>query len=67
MTHSFTALAQATRSRGLNARARWFYALLFSALVAALGGAATGLILLDDSWLQLLIAGALARLPASCT
>ena len=59
VTHSFTELAQAARTLGLQARTRWFYVLLFSALLVALGGAATGLILLDDSWLQLLIAGAL--------
>ena len=58
VTQTFTALAQATRSLGLQDRARWFYLLLFTGLVVALGGAVTGLILLGDSWLQLLIAGA---------
>jgi fatty acid desaturase len=59
VTQTFTALAQATRSLGLQHRTRWFYLLLFTGLVVALGGAVTGLILLGDSWLQLLIAGAL--------
>ncbi|WP_375426314.1 fatty acid desaturase family protein [uncultured Friedmanniella sp.] len=59
ITHTYTALAQASRELGLQGRTRWFYVLLFGGLVAALGGAATGLILLGDSWLQLLIAGAL--------
>ena len=58
-THSYTALAQATRKLNLQDRTRWFYALLFSGLVLALGGAVTGLILLSNSWLVLLIAGAL--------
>jgi fatty acid desaturase len=59
VTQTFTTLARATRSLGLQDRTRWFYLLLFTGLVMALGGAATGLILLGDSWLQLLIAGAL--------
>ena len=49
VTHSFTELAQASRTLGLQSRTRWFYALVFTALIVALGGAATGLILLDDS------------------
>jgi hypothetical protein len=59
LTHSYTALAQASRALRLQGRTRWFYLLLFAGWVAALGGAATGLVLLGDSWLQLLIAGAL--------
>jgi fatty acid desaturase len=59
VTHTYTALALAVRSHTLLSRARWFYLLLFAGLVIALGGAATGLILLGHSWLQLLIAGAL--------
>jgi hypothetical protein len=59
LTRSYTALAQATRALRLHGRTRWFYLLLFAGLVVALGGAATGLVLLGDSWLQLLIAGAL--------
>ena len=59
VTQTFTALAKATRSLGLQDRTRWFYLLLFAGLLVALGGAVTGLILLGDSWLQLLIAGGL--------
>jgi fatty acid desaturase len=59
VTQSYTALAKAVRSLDLQGRTRWFYVLVFSALVVALGGAVTGFILLDNSWLQLLIAGAL--------
>ncbi len=58
-TRSFTELAQAARAAGLNDRTRWFYLALFGGLVAALGGAVTGLVLLQDSWFQLLIAAAL--------
>ncbi|GAA3616342.1 fatty acid desaturase family protein [Microlunatus ginsengisoli] len=58
LTHSYTALAQQIRDRGLLGRTRMFYLLLFAGLVLAVGGAVTGLILLGDSWLQLLIAAA---------
>ena len=58
-TRSFTDLAQAVRAAGLNDRTRWFYLALFGGLVIALAGAFTGLVLLQDSWLQLLIAAAL--------
>ena len=58
-TQTYTALAQATRTLGLQGRTRWFYALLFTGLVVALAGAAAGLLLLGTSWLVLLIAGAL--------
>ena len=60
--HTYTALAQAIRKLNLQDRTRWFYALLFSGLVLALGGAVTGLILLSNSWLVLLIAGALGMI-----
>jgi fatty acid desaturase len=59
VTQSYTTLAQRVRVLNLQTRTRWFYALLFGALVLALGGAITGFVLLDDSWLQLLMAGAL--------
>ncbi len=58
-TQSFTALSQAVRTAGLNTRTRWFYLALFTGLVAALAGALTGVVLLQDSWFQLLIAAAL--------
>ena len=59
ITQTYTALAQKTRSLGLQSRTPWFYAVVFSALVLALGGATTGFILLGHSWLQLLMAAAL--------
>ena len=58
-THTFTALAQAVRARGLQGRRTGFYLMIFVVLLLALAGSATGMILLDDSWLQLLLAGAL--------
>ena len=58
-THTFTALAQAVRAQGLQGRRRGFYVMIFSALVLGLGGIAAGMILLENSWLQLLLAGAL--------
>jgi fatty acid desaturase len=59
VTQSYTALARAVRTLDLQGRTRWFYILVFSGLLVALGGAVTGLILLESSWLQLLMAGAL--------
>ncbi len=59
VTHSYTVLAQQIRTIGLQKRARWFYISLFIGLMLALGGTVTGFILLDDSWLQLLMAAAL--------
>jgi fatty acid desaturase len=58
-TRSFTELARLVREDGLNDRTRWFYLLVFSGLLTALAGAFTGLVLLRDSWFQLLIAAAL--------
>jgi fatty acid desaturase len=58
-THTFTELAQAVRTRGLQGRRRGFYVMIFAVLMLALAGSASGMILLDDSWLQLLLAGAL--------
>jgi fatty acid desaturase len=58
-THTFTELAQTIRSRGLQGRRRGFYVMIFAVLVLALAGSATGMILLEDSWLQLLLAGGL--------
>ena len=59
MTNTFTTLVRTVRERGLQGRRRGFYLIVFSALVLALAGVATGMILLGDSWLQLLMAGAL--------
>jgi len=61
-TRTFTDLAREVRSEGLNNRTRWFYFLVFGLLVLALAGAATGMVLLQDSWYQLLIAAGLGVL-----
>jgi fatty acid desaturase len=58
-TNTFTELAQAIRRKGLQSRRPGFYLMIFAVLVLALAGSATGMILLEDSWLQLLLAGAL--------
>ncbi|HWH26948.1 MAG TPA: acyl-CoA desaturase [Pseudolysinimonas sp.] len=56
---SFTELLASVRTANLLRRSRLFYWSVFGSLVVALGGAITGFLLLGDSWLQLLIAGAL--------
>lgn len=59
LTHTFTELAKTVRDQGLQGRRRGFYVLLLAGLVLALAGVATGMVLLGDSWLQLLMAAAL--------
>jgi fatty acid desaturase len=58
-TQTFTELANAVRTKGLQSRRRGFYVMIFAVLVLALAGSASGMILLEDSWLQLLLAGGL--------
>ncbi len=60
ITRSFTELASTVRDTGLLSRSYVFYSLYSVALALALGGVITGIILLGDSWFQLLMAGALA-------
>jgi fatty acid desaturase len=55
-------LLHAVRDAGLLRRRRSFYITLFAALSLGLAGAATGFVLLGDSWFQLLIAGVLGIL-----
>jgi fatty acid desaturase len=62
ITHSYSKVSQVVRETGLLRRARWFYALVGSALAVGFGGAITGFVLLGDSWFQLLIAAALGIL-----
>jgi fatty acid desaturase len=59
LTQTFTALAQRVREQGLVGRTPVFYIVLLAVLVLALGGVVTGVVLLQESWLQLLMAGAL--------
>lgn len=58
-TQSYTALARVVRESGLLRRTRWFYAGLLTVLVLALAGTVAGMVLLGDSWFQLLMAAAL--------
>ncbi len=59
MTSSYTELSRRVRERGLLRRARGWYGLIFAGLSVALAAAFVGMVLLGESWLQLLIAGAL--------
>lgn len=61
---AYTQVLQQVREAGLLRRAHWFYALVGAAIALGFGGAITGFVLLRDSWLQLLIAGALGVLFA---
>jgi fatty acid desaturase len=58
-TSTYNELLARVREGGLLERRRGFYLGMFSALVVGLAGAATGFVLLGDSWFQLLIAAAL--------
>jgi len=59
---SYAQLLRTVRDAGLLRRRRSFYITLFIALCLGLAGAATGFVLLGDSWFQLLIAGVLGVL-----
>lgn len=59
ITRSFTGLATTVRDMGLLKRAYGFYAGYGAVLALALGGVITGIVLLGDSWFQLLMAAAL--------
>jgi len=50
------------KETGLLRRAGWFYILVGAVLALGFGGVITGFILLENSWFQLLIAGALGIL-----
>ncbi|MGO4533395.1 fatty acid desaturase family protein [Leifsonia sp. 2MCAF36] len=58
-TNSYSNLLSTVRDEGLLRRTPGFYLGLFAVLVVALAGAIAGLVLLGDTWLQLLIAAAL--------
>lgn len=59
MAKAYQQVSQVVRETGLLQRAKWFYALVATGILLALGGCITGFILFGDSWYQLLIAGAL--------
>lgn len=58
-TGSYSRLLNTVRDAGLLRRTPVFYAIVFSSLVVALAAGVAGMVLLGDSWFQLLIAGAL--------
>lgn len=59
LTASYSALMRTVRDGGLLRRREGFYYAVFAGLAVALGGVITGMVLLGDSWFQLLMAGAL--------
>ncbi|ACZ31803.1 fatty acid desaturase [Xylanimonas cellulosilytica DSM 15894] len=61
-TSTYTALAQTVREVGLLRRSYGYYAWTGGVLAVALAGVVAGVVLLGDSWLQLLLAGALGIL-----
>lgn len=56
LQRAYTDVAQTVRDAGLLRRAQWFYGAVAAGLVLALAGTVTGMILLGDSWFQLLMA-----------
>ena len=62
VARAYTLVSRTVRERGLLGRTRWFYALVGSVLAIGFAAAATGFVLLGDSWFQLLIAAALGVL-----
>ncbi len=59
VTRSFTGLARTIRETGLLRRHYTFYGVTAGVIALALGGVVAGVVLLGDSWLQLLMAAAL--------
>lgn len=58
-TTEYSALLRTVRDAGLLRRSRGFYAGMFAALVGALGATIIGMVVLGNSWFQLLLAAAL--------
>lgn len=58
-TSEYSALLRTVRDEGLLERRTGFYAIMFAVLSVALVGIGFGVVLLGDSWFQLLLAGAL--------
>jgi len=59
LARAFIEVSDQAKSQGLLGRARWFYLLVGGAVGAGLLGSLAGLVLLGDTWWQLLIAAAL--------
>ena len=58
-TTEYSALLRTVRDAGLLRRSRGFYYGMFAALLGVLGATVAGMVLLGDSWFQLLLAAAL--------
>jgi fatty acid desaturase len=58
-TTEYAALLHTVRDAGLLRRRTGFYVAMFAVLIVALGAAFAGIVLLDHSWLVLLVAGGL--------
>ena len=58
-TSEYSGLLKSVQEAGLLRRRAGFYVAMFAGVVLALLGAISGMVLLGDSWLQLIIAGAL--------
>ena len=63
---SYAELARQVRSAGLMDRRRGYYAARIGTALVALAGVVTGIVLMGNSWLQLLLAGALAVVLTQC-
>ena len=59
VTSTYNELLGRVRAEGLLERRRGFYIMMFSLLTVGLVGAGVGLVLLGDSWFQLIIAAVL--------
>ncbi|OJX65633.1 MAG: acyl-CoA desaturase [Micrococcales bacterium 73-13] len=59
LTRAYTEVSQAAKEAGLLRRTPWFYGGVGMLLALAFGGCVTGFVLFQDSWYQLLVAGAL--------
>nr|WP_243728513.1 acyl-CoA desaturase [Microbacterium sp. BK668] len=62
MARAYTDVSQVIRESGLLRRTPWFYALVGAGVAVGFAGTITGILLLGDSWLQLLMAAALGIL-----
>jgi fatty acid desaturase len=63
---SYAELSRMVKAAGLLHRRRGYYAVRIGTTLLGLGGVLTGVVLLGNSWLQLLMAGALAVALTQC-
>ncbi|MEN2740417.1 acyl-CoA desaturase [Microbacterium sp. X-17] len=62
VARAYTDVSKVVKELGLLRRTPWFYGLTAAAIALGIGGCVAGFVLLGQSWLQLLIAGALGIL-----